>query len=103
MTTKQKGKVGDFLAVFHEERLLQLGAAFLAAHSGGALLKSVIDDLLMPLIFVVVGGENWEEGAIPLGNGVIFRWGPLLSQAIHFGFAMLVIMVVFHHIKKYSK
>jgi large-conductance mechanosensitive channel len=101
MTKRPKGKVGEFLGVFHEERLLQLGLAFLAAHSGAAFLKSLIDDLVMPLLFAMVGEGNWKGSAITLGNGAVLLWGPALSQAIHFAIVVLVIMGVFHHLKKF--
>jgi len=100
MTKRQNGKVGEFLGVLHEERLLQLGLVFVAAHSGAAFLTSIINDLFMPLAFAVVGEGNWKESSFTLGNGVVLLWGPILSQAIHFAVVMLVIMGLFHHLKK---
>ena len=50
MEKQEASGSGGFLSVFHEERLVQLGAAFLIAHSGAGFLESLIEDLLMPFL-----------------------------------------------------
>jgi len=99
MEKQEASGSGGFLSVFHEERLVQLGAAFLIAHSGAGFLESLIEDLLMPFLFPLFREGAWETDVLVIGS-VKLMWGKALANLIHFACVLLVVMTVLYHIKK---
>ena len=62
-----------------------IGAAF------GRIVTSLVEDILMPLIGLVMGGINFSEQAIVVGDAVIM-WGSFVQAIIDF---VLVAFVIF--------
>ncbi len=99
MAKQESSSSGGFFGVFHEERLIQLGAAFLIAHSGAGFLESLIEDLLMPILFPLFREGAWETDVLVMGS-VKLMWGKALASLIHFACVIIVVMTILHHIKK---
>src|SRR5919109_1777146 len=65
-----------------------IGAAF------GKIITSLVNDVLMPLIGLVLGGIDFSSQAIPLGSDpdAALRWGLFVQSIIDF---IIIAFVVF--------
>ncbi|HEY2759563.1 MAG TPA: large conductance mechanosensitive channel protein MscL, partial [Pirellulales bacterium] len=69
-----------------------IGAAF------GALIKSMVDNLLMPLVSVVLPGEKGYQSWEAHLNGVTIPFGKFLGETVNF---LIVAFAVFMFLKKF--
>ena len=71
-----------------------IGAAFTA------IVQSLVNDIIMPIIALVTGGLNFSEWVIPLGGSNAITIGNFISAIINF---ILIALVVFLIIKLINK
>jgi large conductance mechanosensitive channel len=69
-----------------------IGAAF------GAIIKSLVDNIIMPLISVVLPGEKGYQSWVFTLNGVPIPYGKFLGEIVNF---VIVALVLFLFIKKF--
>ncbi len=69
-----------------------IGAAF------GAIIKSLVDNIIMPLISVVLPGEKGYQSWQFQLNGVTIPYGKFLGEVVNF---IIVAFVLFLFIKKF--
>lgn len=69
-----------------------IGAAF------GAIIKSLVDNIIMPLVSVVLPGEKGYIGWEFTLNGVMIPYGKFLGEVVNF---LIVALVLFLFIKKF--
>jgi len=69
-----------------------IGAAF------GAIIKSLVDNIIMPLVSVVLPGEKGYIGWAFTLNGVTVPYGKFLGEVVNF---IIVAIVLFLFIKKF--
>jgi large conductance mechanosensitive channel len=62
-----------------------IGAAF------GKIVTSLVNDVLMPLIGLVLGGVNFSELSITIGEAII-KWGAFVQSIIDF---LIIAFVIF--------
>ena len=74
-----------------------IGAAF------GAIVKSFVDNLINPIVGVVLGGKHALDGlALDMG-GVKFTYGAFLSAVINFLIVAFVLFLVVKAVNKFRK
>lgn len=72
----------DFKAFVTRESLVNLGVAVVLAIAFGALIRSLVTNLLLPLV-AIPGESDFSELAFTVGGGT-FRYGAFLSDLITF-------------------
>ena len=70
-----------------------LGAAF------GAIIKSLVDDIIMPIIGVIIGGLDFSGLAIQYGTAVI-AYGKCLQAIVTF---VIIAFVLFLIVRSYNR
>jgi len=71
--------------------VMDLAIAVIIGGAFGKIVTSLVDDLLMPLIGLLLGGLNFSDIAITVGGAVI-KWGAFVQSIIDF---IIIAFVIF--------
>jgi large conductance mechanosensitive channel len=71
--------------------VIDLAVAVIIGGAFGKIVTSLVNDVLMPLIGVVMGGVNFSEQAIVIGDAEI-RWGAFVQSIVDF---LIIAFVIF--------
>ncbi len=99
---KLKGFASEFKEFLKEYKIVGLAIAFIMGAAATTLIKSLVDNLIMPLITPFVSGGAWKEAVWIIGS-VVLKWGQFLSDLIYFLIIALVIFLVAKFILKEEK
>jgi large conductance mechanosensitive channel len=73
--------------------VLDLAVAVIIGGAFGKIVASLVNDVLMPLIGLVVGGVNFSELAFTVGAAVV-KWGAFVQAIIDFIIIAFVIFLI---------
>ncbi|MFA6022485.1 MAG: MscL family protein [Candidatus Pacearchaeota archaeon] len=73
----------DFRDFLKEYRIITLAIAIILGGAGNQLIKSLVDNVIMPMIIPVLPSAKWEDAVFTFGS-VSIRWGEFLSDIIYF-------------------
>ena len=73
--------------------VMDLAVAVIIGAAFGKIITSLVNDVLMPLIGLVMGGVNFSELSITVGAAVI-KWGAFVQSIIDFIIVALVIFML---------
>ncbi len=93
------GLLGEFKDFLYEYKVIPLAIAFIMGIASTALIKSLVDNVIMPLITPFIPGGAWRTATIELGP-VVIGWGPFVAELINF---IIIAFVVFLVAKKVLK
>ena len=88
---KKKGLINEFKDFLSQYKVMGLAVAFILGLYLGALVKSLVDNLIMPIVQIFTPGVDWE--AFVLGP---FRIGAFVGDLITF---LIVAFVIFMIVK----
>ena len=71
--------------------VMDLAIAVIIGGAFGKIITSLVNDVLMPLIGLVLGGVNFSELSITVGAAVI-KWGAFVQSIIDF---IIIAFVIF--------
>ena len=86
---KKKGLVNEFKAFLKQYKVMGLAVAFILALYLGALIQSIVNNLIMPIIEIFTPGIDWQ--AIALGP---FTIGAFIGDLITFLIVAFVIFLI---------
>ncbi len=89
----------DFYEFLQEYKVIGLAIAFIIGAAANQLVKSLVDNVIMPIIAVLIPGGSWQTAKLVLGK-VIISWGQFVADIIYF---VIVAFVVFLIAKKLLK
>ena len=99
----KKPKVMDeFMEFLREYKVIGLAIAFVMGFAATALVKSLVDNIIMPFITPFIPGGAWRTASFTLWKWVI-GWGPFLGELINFAIIALVIFLIAKHLLKEDK
>ncbi|MGI5992831.1 MAG: MscL family protein [Methanosarcina sp.] len=90
------GLLSEFKDFLYEYKVIPLAIAFIMGIASTALIKSLVDNVIMPLITPFIPGGAWRTATLELGP-VVIGWGPFLAELINF---IIIAFVVFLIAKK---
>lgn len=90
-----KGLWNEFMDFMSKYKVMGLAVAFILGLYLGALVKALVDDLIMPIVQLATPGVGWE--LIELGP---FRIGHFIGSLITF---LIVALVIFILVKMTTK
>lgn len=85
------GIMGEFLEFLKEYKVIALAVAFIIGVAATALVKSLVDNMIMPFVGVLVPSGSWKTATLALGP-VILGIGPFIAECINF---IIIAVVVF--------
>ena len=82
--------------------VMDLAVAVIIGGAFGRIVTSVVDDILMPLIGLVMGGINFSEQAVVVGGAEV-RWGAFVQNIINFLIVAFVIFLLVRAINRLKR
>lgn len=83
----------EFQAFIAKGNVLDLAVAVIIGGAFGAIVTSLVNDIIMPLIGVILGGVNFTELAITVGEANI-TYGNFIQAIINFLIIAFVIFMI---------
>ena len=85
----------EFKAFVMRGNVLDLAVAVIIGGAFGKIIGSLVNDILMPLIGLVMGGVNFAELSFMVGDAVV-KWGAFVQAIVDF---IVIAFVIFMIIK----
>ena len=82
--------------------VLDLAVAVIIGGAFGKIVGSLVNDIIMPLIGLAMGGVNFSELSITVGEAVV-KWGAFVQTVVDFLVIALVIFLVVRAANKMKK
>ena len=89
---KNMGLIKEFMDFFREYKILALAIAFIIGVAATALVQSLVNDMVMPVISPLLGGD-WKDASLTIGP-VVLKWGSFLSAVINFVIIAFVVFLI---------
>ncbi len=82
--------------------VLDLAVAVIIGGAFGKIIGSLVNDIIMPLIGLVMGGVNFSELSITVGEAVV-KWGAFIQTVLDFVVIAFVIFLIVRSANKMKK
>ena len=92
----------EFREFLNEYKVVPLAIAFIMGVAATTLIKSLVDNLVMPIITPFVPGGAWQTATLNLGP-IVIGWGALLGAVINFAIIAFVVFMMAKIILKEEK
>ena len=86
----------DFLK---EYKIIALAVAFIIGVAATTIVKSLVDNIIMPIVTPFIPGGEWETATFSMGP-IVISWGAFLGALINF---VIIALVVYFIAKKIIK
>ena len=93
----------EFRAFIENGRVLDLAVAVVMGGAFNAIVASLVNDLIMPLLSIITQGTDFSSLSIVLGTGpnaAELKYGNFIGAIVHF---LLIAMVIFLIIKSFNR
>src|SRR5207237_6021691 len=81
----------DFLL---KQNALALAIGVIIGAAVGRVVSGIVDDLIMPLVGVVLPGGEWRNAQVHLSGQNALKYGDLLGRLVDFAVVALVVVVL---------
>ncbi|WAW14270.1 large conductance mechanosensitive channel protein MscL [Peptostreptococcus equinus] len=78
-----KGLFKEFKEFAMQGNVLDLAVGVVLGAAFGAIVKSLVDDIIMPLVGILLGGVNISQLSVKVGSAVL-KYGSFLQAIINF-------------------
>ncbi|MCQ8893878.1 MAG: MscL family protein [Methanolinea sp.] len=83
----------EFMEFLSEYKIIGLAIAFVMGLAANQLVKSLVDNIVMPILTFFIPGGEWQTAKVALGP-IVIRWGQFLSDLIYFIIVALIIFLI---------
>jgi large conductance mechanosensitive channel len=92
----------EFLEFLQEYKVIGLAIAFVMGAACNAVVKSLVDNIIMPMINPLFSDGSWQSSTLDIGS-VSLKVGAFMSDLIYFLIIALVIFIVAKKLFKEDK
>jgi large conductance mechanosensitive channel len=92
----------EFKEFLMEYKVIGLAVAFIMGAAATTLVKSLVDDIIMPLIGALIPGGEWQTATFSIGS-IVIKWGSFLGNVINFVIIAFVIFMIVKMVMKEEK
>ena len=96
---KVKKFADEFKKFISKGNVLDLAVGVIIGGAFSKIITSIVDDIIMPLIGIIIGGINFKDATITVGNAVV-KYGNFLQNVIDF---LIVAFCIFIFVKLINK
>lgn len=96
------GLIKEFKEFLYEYKVMALAIAFIMGVAITALVQSLVDNIIMPIITFMLPGGTWKTATFALGP-IVFGWGAFLAAIINFVIIALVVFMIVKMVMKEQK
>lgn len=94
--------VKEFMDFLYEYKVIGLAIAFIMGMAANQLVKSFVDNIIMPVVGALIPGGDWQTAKLALGP-VVISWGQFLADIIYFVIVAFVIFMIAKKVLKEDK
>ena len=95
-------EVSEFKAFISRGNVVDMAVGVIVGGAFGKIVSSLVNDILMPLIGVLLGGLDFSSLAIRIGNASL-KYGSFIQTIIDFLIISLSIFVMIKLFEKFKK
>ena len=88
--------LSEFKDFLEEYKVMGLAAAFIIGVAATALVTSLVNNIIMPILTPFIADGEWQKASLSIGP-VVIGWGAFLGAVINF---VVIAFVVFMIAKK---
>jgi large conductance mechanosensitive channel len=99
---KTIGVMAEFKEFLAEYKVIPLAIAFIIGVAATALIQSLVNNIIMPIITPFIPGGAWQEATVTIGL-VVLSWGAFLGAVINFVVIAFVVFLMAKMILKEEK
>ncbi len=92
----------EFMDFLKEYKVLGLAVAFIMGAAANQLVKSLVDNIVMPAITPFIPDGAWQIATFTIGR-VVISWGAFLGDLIYFIIIAFVIFIIAKIVLKEKK
>lgn len=96
------GMLGEFKEFLKEYKIVGLAIAFIMGVAATALINSLVNNVIMPIITPFIPGGAWQTATFNIGP-IVIGWGAFLGQVINFVIIAWVVFVIAKKLLKEEK
>ncbi len=93
------GFVDEFMAFLNKNKVIGLAIAFIIGAAASKLVTALVNDIIMPLISVLIPGGDWRLTTLDVGP-VKFLVGDFVGALIDFAIIALVVFLIVKYMVK---
>ena len=97
--------INEFKTFIERGNVVDLAVGVVMGSAFSKIVTSVVDDLLMPIIGIIIGGHDFSNLSIKVGESTI-RYGSLINNVINFfiiAFCIFLLVKFINNKKKEDK
>ncbi len=102
MKEKSKGLVKEFKEFIERGNVIDLAVGVVIGSAFGKIVSSIVDDILMPLIGVLLGGLDFSNLSIKVGEATV-KYGSFIQNVIDFLIIAACVFVLVKAVNKFTK
>lgn len=91
--------ISKFRTFIERGNVVDLAVGVVMGSAFSKIVTSVVDDLLMPIIGIIIGGHDFSNLSINVGSAVI-KYGSLINNIINFFIISFCIFILVKFINK---
>ena len=91
--------LNDFKTFLQRGNVIELAVAVVIGGAFGKIVTSLVDDMVMPIVGVVLGGVSFKDLALKIGESTI-KYGNFIQSAFDF---FVIALVVFVLVRAYER
>jgi large conductance mechanosensitive channel len=94
--------IKEFMDFLYEYKVIGLAIAFIIGVAATALIQSLVNNILMPIITFMIPGGSWQTATVTIGP-IVISWGKFLADLIYFIIVALVVFIIAKKVLKEDK
>lgn len=102
LISKGSGFIKEFKDFISKGNVIDLAVGVIIGAAFGKIVSSLVDDIIMPLIGVIIGGIDFSALSIKVGEATI-SYGMFLQNIIDFLIVAMCIFILIKFINKFKK
>lgn len=92
----------EFLEFLKEYKVVALAVAFIMGVAATSLVKSLVDNIIMPFVGVLVPSGDWKNATASLGP-VHLGIGPFVAECLNFVVVAFVVFMIAKYVMREEK
>lgn len=95
--------VSEFRDFLFKQNALALAVGVVIGAAVGKLVSGVVDDVIMPIVGVILPGADWRTAQLTLSGDNAIKYGDLLGRLLDFGIVAFVVFLILKAFVKEAK
>ena len=91
--------IKEFKTFIERGNVIDLAVGVIIGSAFSKIVSSLVDDLLMPIIGIIIGGIDFSNLTIKVGDSII-KYGSLINNIINFFIISFCIFIIVKFINK---